>query len=264
MHQLGHVLGFYHEQSRPDRDDFVEILTKNILPGAMGEFAKKPSTYIDSLGEPYDYESIMHFKASEFAKQGKNETIRPLQCCPPPQIGQRGKISEGDARQVNKLYKCPSCGRTLMEKSGTFASPQAEPLRRSTEASDWPHTLSTQSQMQNSTSGALFCQWRIVANKGEHINLTFTHMNMLPPTSQSQSDTHNSTGSLADHHQHCQGEFVEVKEGYSTGAPVIGRYCGTNLPPKLLSSNMRLVIEYTRPAGQSRTGFVANYQGKHK
>nr|VZI14714.1 unnamed protein product [Spirometra erinaceieuropaei] len=260
MHQLGHVLGFYHEHSRPDRDDFVEILANNILPQAWREFAKRPSTYIDSLGEPYDYESIMHLKANEFTIPGKNETIRPRKCCPRPQIGQREKISEGDARQVNKLYKCPSCGRTLMEKSGTFASPQAEPLRPSTEASDWPHTLSTQSQAQNSTSGALFCQWRIVATRGEHINLTFTRMNMLPPTDQSQIDTHNSTGSLADHRQHCQGEFVEVKDGYSTESPVMGRYCGTNLPPLLLSSNMRMVIEYTRPAGQSGTGFVANYQ----
>ena len=29
----GHALGFFHEQSRPDRDNFVEILLKNVLPG---------------------------------------------------------------------------------------------------------------------------------------------------------------------------------------------------------------------------------------
>nr|VZI14715.1 unnamed protein product [Spirometra erinaceieuropaei] len=46
----------------------------------------------------------------------------------------------------------------------------------------------------------------------------------------------------------------EIKSIFSS------RYCGTNLPQTLLSSNMRMVIEYTRPAGQSGTGFVANYQ----
>ncbi|BHF71226.1 Bone morphoproteintic protein 1 [Sparganum proliferum] len=38
------------------------------------------------------------------------------------------------------------------------------------------------------------------------------------------------------------------------------RYCGTNIPPMLLSSNSRMLVEYTRSAGQSGTGFVANYQ----
>ncbi|BHF73904.1 Bone morphoproteintic protein 1 [Sparganum proliferum] len=224
MHQLGHVLGFYHEQSRPDRDDFVEILSDNILPGAWNEFAKRPSTYIDSLGEPYDYESIMHLKNNEFTKPGKNESIRPLECCPPPKIGQRVKISEGDIRQVNKLYKCPSCGWTLLERSGTFASPQVEPLRPTTEASDRQHELEMPREEFDDSQ-------ELAETASEDAKTTPEMPSTITPSTQSQAQ--NSTS---------------------------GRYCGTNLPPTLLSSNMRMLVEYTRPAGQSGTGFVANYR----
>ena len=33
MHETGHTLGMEHEQSRPDRDLYVDILSGNIEPG---------------------------------------------------------------------------------------------------------------------------------------------------------------------------------------------------------------------------------------
>ncbi|BHF76114.1 Bone morphoproteintic protein 1 [Sparganum proliferum] len=107
LHEIGHALGFWHEQSRPDRDNYVQIFTQNIQPSNLFNFDKMSYKEVDSLGEPYDFNSIMHYHSSAFAKPGTYETIRPRPCCPRPQIGQRSKPSASDVRQMNKLYNCP-------------------------------------------------------------------------------------------------------------------------------------------------------------
>lgn len=65
---------------------------------------------MNSLGLPYDYDSIMHYARNTFSKGTYLDTILPVEVKGKkrPEIGQRLRLSEGDVAQANLLYKCPS------------------------------------------------------------------------------------------------------------------------------------------------------------
>ena len=61
LHEIGHAIGFQHEQTRPDRDNHVTIIRKNIPPNMYYNFQKYSTRVINDYGVPYDYRSLMHY-----------------------------------------------------------------------------------------------------------------------------------------------------------------------------------------------------------
>ena len=104
LHEIGHVVGFWHEQSRPDRDEHVEVIHGNIAQNYQINFRKLPSTLIDSQGVGYDYNSIMHYNSNFFSRHTSLDTLRARD--PTIPIGQATVLSEFDIEQTNRLYKC--------------------------------------------------------------------------------------------------------------------------------------------------------------
>ena len=110
VHELGHALGFWHEHSRPDRDESVEIIWENITPGREHNFNKMNNTQIDSRDIIYDYNSIMHYGPHSFARSGILSTIAAKNGSSffePISMGQRSRLSTLDVQQANRMYCCP-------------------------------------------------------------------------------------------------------------------------------------------------------------
>lgn len=115
-HELGHALGFHHEQQRWDRDKYVTIHYEHIKPGRESDYDWVPKENWIVVTEHYDYQSIMHYrtcwasKCESECKDGNGESpcavIDPVGSEFDRVIGQwtDNKISKGDAEKLRRVY----------------------------------------------------------------------------------------------------------------------------------------------------------------
>ncbi|KAI5619860.1 meprin A subunit beta precursor [Silurus asotus] len=119
-HEFLHALGFWHEQSRADRNDYVNIMWDQIEAGKEHNFNNYDDTVSSALGFPYDYTSVMHYSKTAFNKDSKPTIVTKI-----PEfmdiIGQRMEFSYSDVRKLNRLYNCTTTS-TFMD-SCSFEQP---------------------------------------------------------------------------------------------------------------------------------------------
>ncbi|XP_053204945.1 astacin-like metalloprotease toxin 5 isoform X2 [Panonychus citri] len=105
IHETMHSIGFYHEQNRSDRDDFIIVNLNNVIPGLGSQFIKlRPEQ--NRLLTDYDYDSLMHYSDTAFSISADLKTMVPKkqgatlvhQCFKP--------FSPKDIEKINKLYNC--------------------------------------------------------------------------------------------------------------------------------------------------------------
>ncbi|XP_014370623.2 uncharacterized protein LOC106720435 isoform X1 [Papilio machaon] len=101
VHELLHTLGFYHMQSSPDRDDYIDVHWENILQPARHNFRKYNTFAVSDFGIGYDYESVLHYGRKAFSSNGQ-DTLVPKQNG--ANIGQRLGLSDKDTQKLNKMY----------------------------------------------------------------------------------------------------------------------------------------------------------------
>jgi hypothetical protein len=124
MHEVGHTLGFFHEQSRPDRNDFVDIIYKNIASFRELNFEKYDETEINTYDIPYDLSSIMHYGSLYFSAGDNNITVASKDPRFQRTIGQRSEISFSDYKTTNKIYCGEKCANDLPCQRGGYPNPK--------------------------------------------------------------------------------------------------------------------------------------------
>ncbi|GAB4042372.1 Dot/Icm T4SS effector LegP [Spirosoma litoris] len=104
IHEIGHTLGLWHEQSRADRDNFVTINTANIISGYETDF----QTYIQRGSDGFDYDSgldfgsIMLYGSYDFSKNGQPTMTKKDGST---FVGQRNGLSQTDINTIYYMYE---------------------------------------------------------------------------------------------------------------------------------------------------------------
>ncbi|CAL4067449.1 unnamed protein product, partial [Meganyctiphanes norvegica] len=121
VHELGHVMGLFHEQQRYDRDDHIILNTKNLKASCgtvscIPNFLQQSKYNLNTYKIPYDIGSIMHYGPKVFTDSRGLFTARTRDPQLSGLLGQRVRLSHRDKLVVNRMYNCVDkwitrCGR---------------------------------------------------------------------------------------------------------------------------------------------------------
>ncbi|XP_057332104.1 dorsal-ventral patterning protein tolloid-like [Microplitis mediator] len=222
VHELGHAIGFFHEHNRPDRDDYVEINHDIIDEGSEYNFEKSIAENVDTLNQPYDYFSIMHYPSIAIANSANIKTLTPKIKINGriPDIGQRSALSTGDITATKLLYNCSAHDGSFFEPWDMIVPPV---------------------HPNNSPKVSDKCKWTIRAAEGERIKVILTSWDI--------QETPN-----------CTVEYVEIKDGYQANSRVLARICGEDKTVIVTASNF-VSITYARNRYENyHLGFILKYE----
>lgn len=148
LHEMGHATGFWHEQMRPDRDNYVTLNFDNMVTTVYYDSQKQ----FDDM-QPltlYDWSSVMQYFAETFSKNGSPviETIPPGM-----PLSNTVGYSAGDIDAIKRLYQAAPTevtittnppGLQVVVDGTTVTTPQTY---------NWPlystHTLSVPTDAQS-------------------------------------------------------------------------------------------------------------------
>ncbi|XP_070576952.1 protein SpAN-like [Ptychodera flava] len=258
LHEIGHTLGLFHEQSRPDRDRYVTVHLENVEEGMQHNFNKRDFAEVNTHRIPYDISSVMHYGPKSFSKDG-SYTMQSIDPDKQPSMGKQKFLTFLDHKMANILYKCNEhCTNDLYCLYGGYTGPRCRCV--------CPHGFSgdnceeiisksacggkiTKSQGTFSTPNYpddyddnTQCTWFLEAPSGHVVSVKFENFHM-------------------EFSKRCSFDRIEVRpdQPYYDGYPI--RYCGFDLMGQtLVSVHNTMYINFTSDYSVTMPGFRASYQ----
>ncbi|XP_075069570.1 meprin A subunit beta-like [Mixophyes fleayi] len=139
QHEFLHALGFHHEQSRSDRDDYLTIVFENIETGKENNFKSYDDKVTSFLNVPYDYTSLMHYTSTAF-QNGTGSTVIPKKPRFTNIIGKQMDLSDSDVLKLNRLYNCSS-SLTFLDSCSFELDDICGMLQSSGDTDDWQRVI---------------------------------------------------------------------------------------------------------------------------
>jgi len=261
VHEIGHALGFNHEQARTDRDTYVTIMSDNIQAGKEHNFDIASTS--NSFSVPYDLTSVMHYGSTYFTKNGQ-DTIAVNELQYSGLIGSRAGLSQRDKQLANAMYGCAdscsspptcyndgyvdsscacvcpdntsgaNCETLVSSYYGTVCGDQDITTASTITSINWP----------NIYPAGKACFWIITAPEGKQVKITFGTVKIL----------YRSDGN-------CNWDWIKLYTDDDTVADFTK--CGSELDGKTYTTTgNRLAVQMTSYAGGSypslQTGFTAD------
>ncbi|XP_058153894.1 cubilin [Dasypus novemcinctus] len=128
---------------------------------------------------------------------------------------------EGFSIDYEAIDESAVCSEDFTEESGTLTSPGFPQAYPSSQA----------------------CTYRITVPTGQQIALHFTNFSLEEAIG----------GACVD--------FVEIRDGGYETSPLLGRYCGSNIPPRIISHSNKLWLQFKSDPFDTRSGFSAYWDG---